>query len=242
MKRDESCLVVNSPSEPKFSESIRCQKMVEIRGYNKHFSVSGEDDHPCHATFWQSAANKVKLEQLIKRYVMDYFTAHSDNLIIVLSRIVGDQTSIPTQLIKNGEVLQHPDLDTDHEEADIRIIPHAVDVVRHSCMTWIVILSSDTDVFVAAMYFYHLLAVNKLAELWLRGGVGDKTRFIPLHVIAVKVGKAMCEVLPATHTLTCCDNTSKFGMKAAGIKAKPVLYSKDFGRAHMDAQDCLIMG
>ena len=49
------------------------------------------------------------------------------------------------------------------------------------------------------MYFYHLLAANGFAELWLRGGVGDKTRFIPLHVIAVKVGKPVCEVLPATH-------------------------------------------
>ena len=28
-------------------------------------------------------------------------------------------------------------------------------------------------------------------------------------------------------------------MKAAGIKAKTVLYSKDFGRAHMDVQDCV---
>ena len=34
----------------------------------------------------------------------------------------------------------------------------------------------------------------------------------------------------------CCDNTSKFGMKTAGIKAKPVLYSKDYGRARMDVQ------
>jgi len=50
MKRDESCLVANSPSEPKFSESIRCQTMVEIHGYNKHVSVTGEDDNPCHAT------------------------------------------------------------------------------------------------------------------------------------------------------------------------------------------------
>jgi len=24
--------------------------MVEIRGYNKHVSVTGEDDNPCHAT------------------------------------------------------------------------------------------------------------------------------------------------------------------------------------------------
>jgi len=152
---------------------------------------------------------------------------------------VGDETSTPTQSIKNGEVLQHPDLDTDHEEADIQIIPHAVHVVRHSCMTWIVILSSDTDVFIVAMYFYHLLAANGLAELWLRGGVGDKTRFIPLHVIAVKVRQPMYEVLPATHALTCSESTSKCGTKADGIKAEPVLYLKNFGTAYTDVQDCV---
>jgi len=171
---------------------------------------------------------------------MDHFTAHPDNLLIVLSWIVGNKTSIPTQSIKNGEVFQHPDLDTDHEEADNRIIPHTVYVFRQSCMTQIAILSSDTGVFVVAMYFYHLLAANKLTELWLRGRVGDKTRSIPLHVIALKVRKPMCEVLPATHALTCCDSTSKFGTKAADIKAEPVLYLKDFGGgAHTDVQDCL---
>jgi len=168
-------------------------------------------------SLWPSASNKVKLEQLIKGYAMDHFTAHPDNLLIVLSQIVGNETSTPTQSIKNG------DLDTDHEEANIQIIPHAVHVVRQSCMTRIVVLSSDTDVFVVAIYFYHLLAANGLAELH-----NNKTRFIPLHVLAVKVGKPMCEVLPATHALTCCDSASKFGMKAAGIKAEPVLYLKDF--------------
>ena len=49
----------------------------------------------------------------------------------------------------------------------------------------------------------------------------------------------MCEILPATHALTCCDSTSKFGTKAADIKAEPVLYLKDFGRAHTDVQDCV---
>jgi len=71
------------------------------------------------------------------------------------------------------------------------------------------------------------------------GGVGDKTRFIPLHAIAVKVGKPVCEVLPATHALTGCDITSKFDTKAAGINAEPVLYLKDFGRAHTDVQNCV---
>jgi len=92
--------------------------MVEIHGYNEHISVTGEDDNPCHATFWPSAANKVIVEQLIKGYVMDHFTAHPDNLLIILSWIVGDKTSTPTQTIKNREVFQCPDLDTDHEGAD----------------------------------------------------------------------------------------------------------------------------
>ena len=140
MRRDESCLVANSTSEPKFSESNRCQKMVEIHGYNEHISVTGEDDNPCHATlsdsmnsvrnysdvglfmvdvkvwvlehfgfsFWPSAANEVKLEQLVKGYLMDHFTAHPDDLLIVLSRIVGDETSTSTQSIMNGELFQHP--------------------------------------------------------------------------------------------------------------------------------------
>ena len=67
----------------------------------------------------------------------------------------------------------------------------------------------------------------------------EHTRLIPLHVMAVKVGKSVCEVLPATHALTSCDITSKFGTKAAGINAEPVLYLKDFGRAHTDVQDCV---
>jgi len=81
-------------------------------------------------SFWPSAANKVQMEQLIKGYLMDHFTAHPDDLLIVLSRIVGDETSTSTESIKNGDVFQHPDLDTDHEEADIRIISHAVIAVR----------------------------------------------------------------------------------------------------------------
>ena len=90
-----------------------------------------------------------------------------------------------------------------------------------------------------SQFFIDYVGVDGLAELWLRGGVGDKTRFIPLHVIAGKVGKPVCEVLPATHALTGCNITSKFTTKAAGIKAQPVLYLKDFGRAHTDVQDCV---
>jgi len=58
------------------------------------------------------------------------------HLLIVLSRIVGDETSTPTQSIKNGEVFQHLDLDTDHEETDIRIIPHGTLFMLSDRVAW----------------------------------------------------------------------------------------------------------
>ena len=93
-------------------------------------------------SFWSSAAKKAKLEQLMKVWLIGHFTAESVDVHIVVSRIVGDETSTQTQSIRNGIVSQHPELDSDHEEADIRIIPHALHAVRSNC-TRIVILSSD---------------------------------------------------------------------------------------------------
>ena len=40
----------------------------------------------------------------------------------------------------------------------------------------------------------------------------------------------MCKVLLAVHHLAGCDTTSKFGTKATGLKAKPEVYLKDFGK------------
>ena len=49
----------------------------------------------------------------------------------------------------------------------------------------------------------------------------------------------MCEVLPAVHVLTGSDITSKFGTKAAGLKADPVLYLEHFGKTEANVQDCI---
>ena len=49
-----------------------------------------------------------------------------------------------------------------------------------------------------------------------KGGVGNTTRYIPLHIIAL-------------HHLTDCDSTSKFGTIAAGLKSNPAFYLFDFG-------------
>ena len=56
-------------------------------------------------------------------------------------------------------------------------------------------------------------------ELCLKHGVGDSTRLIPIHSLASNIRPDLCKVLPAIHTLTGCDYTSKVqGTKQTHLK------------------------
>ena len=55
-------------------------------------------------------------------------------------------------------------------------------------------------------------------------GIGDTATYIPLHVLAMKLGTDMCKVLLTLHHLTVCDSASKFGTKATGLKTNSHLY------------------
>ena len=68
----------------------------------------------------------------------------------------------------------------------------------------IIILSPDTDVALLAISFYHQIR----KQLWFRTGVKDKTRFIPIHSIALP-----CKLLLPIHALSGCDSTSSFAKK-----------------------------
>jgi hypothetical protein len=60
-------------------------------------------------------------------------------------------------------------------------------------------------------------------------GVGATTRFLPVHVLAERLGESLCQVLVAVHTLTGCDYTSKFGTKHAGLNCVPEEFLTNFG-------------
>ena len=58
--------------------------------------------------------------------------------------------------------------------------------------------------------------------------------------MADRAGQPLCDVLPAVHALAGCDITSKFGTKAAALKANPVSYLRGFGRtAAGNDEECL---
>ena len=92
----------------------------------------------------------------------------------------------------------------------------------------VILLSNDTDVVVLGLHYWSLLKGHGLKELWIRAGVGNSTRHIPLHTLAEKMDPEICKViLPLLH-LTGCDSSSKFGTKAAGLKANPAQHLQEF--------------
>ena len=84
----------------------------------------------------------------------------------------------------------------------MRLVPHAIHAAQTGAKR-IVILSGDTDVMVLALNFNTDLKTNGLSELWMRAGVGESLRYIPLHLISERK-QELCSALPAIHILTGC--------------------------------------
>ena len=177
-------------------------------------------------SFWSSSNNKTKLQQLLREQLVDLPSGRCSAELVVSG--VGGESPQHCQSVHNGTVTHLSDLDIDIEESDERLVPHAMHAVKTGSVR-IVLLSSDTDVFVLGLFFWKMLQSHGLAELWMRAGVGDTTRYIPLHTIGDK-SPELCQVLPAAHALTGCDITSKVGTKHAAIKADPTAYIGRFGK------------
>ncbi|KAK3740844.1 hypothetical protein QZH41_000596 [Actinostola sp. cb2023] len=128
----------------------------------------------------------------------------------------------PTDAVMiSSQHLDHvPELRSDHEEADTRMILHA----KHasSSKQRIVIQSPDTDVAVLATYSFQTIQCE---ELWFKTGVKDKVRFIPIHLVSEKLGVTICAALPGFHALTGCDSTS--GLFRTGKKKAWKAFLKD---------------
>lgn len=111
----------------------------------------------------------------------------------------------------------------------MRIIPHLIHAVVGGA-TRAVVLSNDTDVLVLLLHYWKMAHGHGLKELWMRARTGKSTRYLPVHILAMEIGEPLCRILPAVHCLTGCDSTSKYGTKAAALKANPENYLIDFGK------------
>ena len=93
-----------------------------------------------------------------------------------------------------------------HEEADTRVILHAVNAKKTGCQK-ILIQTLDTDVVILSIAAFQII---KPQEFWLEFCPPKHTRFIPIHEIAEALGPQKSIALPIFHSLTGCDTVSGF--------------------------------
>ena len=163
-------------------------------------------------TFWSSNSNKMKLQLLLRNYIIENEELKMSGIQFVLSGCTSDDTAVnPCQMMSGHQIVDIEELELRHiEEADLRIIPHVQHATQNSADRC-VILSNDTDIAVLNIHYWQNFKRQGLKELWFRAGVGDKTRYVPIHVLASRLGQDVCKVLLALHILTGSDTTSKFG-------------------------------
>ena len=92
------------------------------------------------------------------------------------------------------------------------------------------------------MYHIPTFLQHGLEQLWVRAGVGDTTRYVSLYILFHRLGRQLCTVLPALHSLTGWDITSKVRTKKAALKAEPekfLKFLKSFGRSSTLCQPTL---
>ncbi|CAG9761390.1 unnamed protein product [Ceutorhynchus assimilis] len=113
--------------------------------------------------------------------------------------------------VKNSGVTVDELLQSNHEEADTRLIFH---LVHSSTGSPIVVKSDDTDVLVLLIYFYWNDKKLNASEIYIEKGHNttstNKKRFVPIHLIAQTLQKPISDGLPAFHAITGCDTTNSF--------------------------------
>lgn len=206
------------------SERIRC---VNTAGSELSFTDPGIPLPKQMDTFWPSNSNKLPLQKLIYSHIWQT-TPLSQHCPTVLGQVKTEREEWQCIMTHGGQETQMSHLQSTGEETDLWIALHVLDSLDTGHKVCVVI-SSDTDVTVTLLYHIPIFLPHGLEQLWVQAGAGDTSRYVPLHILFQRLGGQLCSVLPALHSLTGCDITSRVGTKKAALKAEPERFLKQFG-------------
>ena len=117
-------------------------------------------------------------------------------------------------MASNSLPIQH--LRSEQEEADTRMLLHALDATRRGA-TSITIQSPDTDVLVLTLWVYKRLCPDTTVIV----GTGGKRRSIPLGLLYEAVGEELVKALPGFYAFSGCDQTGTISGKSKVSCSKP---------------------
>ena len=149
-------------------------------------------------TFWPSNITKLLLEKLKYSHLREN-NPPTQQYPTVLGQVAREDENWQWIRLHKGTENELPNLQSLFEDLRIPIhVLNSLDAGHKIC----VVISNDTDVIVALLHHIPVFVQHDLDELWVRAGVGDSTRYVPLHILSQRLGNRLCAVLPALHSLT----------------------------------------
>ena len=166
------------------------------------------------------------LERLIhQNNILYLWNGYIANVLVsVFDRMHGE--NLKSFKFLDGWVVGIPWLNERVEEADIRLVFHMLHAAKEEHKS-VAIHLQELDSFVIVWTWRDMC----ICLYWWF------SQFHPVHELVVQLEESLCKVLPAIHTLTGCDYTSKFGTKATSLKASPETFLKVFGTMEVDIEN-----
>ena len=111
---------------------------------------------------WSSSDNKVKFQQAFIKWM----TSNGQSDVPVYPGGANKEDITSCIQVWRGETIRVPSLKNDHEEADDGIFYRLNHSIKDDGFEKVVIASTDTDVFICAMYHYNRWVYHDLKEMW----------------------------------------------------------------------------
>ncbi|KAG0727945.1 hypothetical protein GWK47_003897 [Chionoecetes opilio] len=98
-----------------------------------------------------------------------------------------------------------PELKSSQEEADTRLLLHALHAAESGYKS-VIITAEDTDVMVLCLGMCHKIP----SHLFQKCGTKNRTRFLDITTLSRTLGGSVCDSLIGMHAFTGCDTVSAF--------------------------------
>ena len=148
---------------------------------------------------WAFSKKKEELQVLSREFFKQ--KAEETNLTLVLSGYVTDGGGMQDcVMFKAGRIITKEKLKSSIEEADSRLIQHLIEAAKWESQR-VVVISNNTRVVVYCLAYESRCRFYGCKEVWVRFGTGEKTRDIPIHILANKLGNHLSSsIILKTHS------------------------------------------
>ena len=152
------------------------------------------------SNFLALSENKADLANFLSEELI--MQAPSDQTVMVVAGGFDNEETVEC----NHPELDISDLRASHEEADTRIVLHAIHCANKSGAVNILVSARDTDVLILLLAHFHEIKV----DTWMSAGTAKTPKCIPVHEVYKCLPEGSSRAILPFHTLTGYDTTSFF--------------------------------